>query len=125
MCRHSWQLPEPNCIARMSKQKKLKILFCVNDRGEGSRSCAASGANSLRQYAKQKAADHPTMKIKVKKTSCLGLCKHGPVLEILPAKIYYHCKNEADVDLFFSRQIDLGKPVPALLIRTAKSAKKK
>ena len=103
------------------KPKKVKLLFCVNDRGAGRRSCAGSGANSLRKEAKALAADMPG--IKVKKSDCLGLCKHGPVIEVLPAKLYYQVRDTAQVVQLMA-ELEVGKPVTVGPIRTGKSAKK-
>ena len=102
------------------KPKKVKLLFCLNDRGDGRRSCAASGANELRKEAKGIAADDP--RLKVKKSGCLGLCKHGPVVEILPEKLYYQVRDRADLAKLMSR-VASGEPVTAGLISTKKSAK--
>ena len=107
----------------MTKSRKIKILFCVNDRGEGRRSCAASDANALRKYARAKAADND--QVQVKKSGCLGLCKHGPVLQVLPAKLYYRCASEADIDQLFAQQVDQGQVASTLLVRTGKTEKKK
>jgi len=114
----------------MQKQQKIKILFCLNDRGEGKQSCAASGADALRRYAKTKTGDE---RIKVKKSECLGLCKHGPVIQILPAKLYYQCTTEADIDLILTQASVAsvtsdggiaGNASDSLLIKTGKAAKK-
>ncbi len=104
------------------KPKKIKLLFCLNDRGEGKRSCAASGAKALRKQAKALAADDPGLK--VKKSGCLGLCKHGPVIEILPEKLYYQVRDAAALAQLM-QQVTSGVPVTAGLIPTGKSAKKK
>jgi (2Fe-2S) ferredoxin len=111
----------------MPKDKKVTVLFCVHERTEGRLSCAASGSNALRKYAKEVSADEAlgTAKIKVKKSGCLGLCKHGPVIEILPEKIYYRCTSQQDIDQVFAQQISKGKTIDKLLIKTSKSAKKK
>lgn len=103
------------------KPKKIKLLFCLNDRGEGRRSCAVSGANGLRKEAKAIAADDP--RIKVKKSGCLGLCKHGPVIEILPANLYYQVRDAAALARLMS-QVTSGEPVTEEPIATKKSAKK-
>ena len=107
----------------MAKETKIRLLFCINDRGEGRRSCGASGANVLRKYAKEKAADMPD--VKVKKSDCLGHCKHGPVIQILPEKALYQCKDVADVDQLFFQRIDRGETVTALLIDPPKKSRKR
>lgn len=107
----------------MPKQKKIKLLFCINDRGEARRSCGGDGANALRKYAREKAADNPG--IKIKKSGCLGLCKQGPVIELLPAKRYYRCRDEADIDRLLAGPVEQGEIDRSLLIKTAKGGGKR
>lgn len=109
--------------AQMAKETKIRMLFCINDRGEGKRSCGASGANALRKYAKEKAADLPH--VKVKKSDCLGHCKHGPVIQILPEKALYRCKDVADVNQLFAQRIDQGEMATSLLIEAPRKSRKK
>ena len=106
----------------LKKAKKTKLLFCVNDRGAGHRSCAASGADGLRREAKGMIADDA--RIKIKKSGCLGLCKHGPVIEILPAKLYCQVRDAATLARLMT-QVANGDPITAGLIATGKSAKKR
>ena len=108
--------------AEMVKETKIRMLFCINDRGEGRRSCGASGANALRKHAKEKAADLPNLK--VEKSDCLGHCKHGPVVQILPEKALYRCKDIADVDALFAQRIRQGETANSLLIDLRKKSKK-
>ena len=109
-------------FAAMAKETKIRVLFCINDRGEGKRSCGASGANALRKYAKEKAVDMPNLK--VKKSDCLGHCKHGPVVQILPEKALYRLKDMADVNQLFARRIAQGETATALLIDLPKKSRK-
>ena len=110
-------------FAAIAMETKTRLLFCINDRGEGKRSCGASGANALRKYAKEKAADMPHLK--VKKSGCLGHCKHGPVVQILPEKALYRCKDMVDVDQLFAQRIAEGETATALLIDLPKKSRKK
>lgn len=89
----------------MSKPKKITLLFCMNDRGESRRSCAGSGANALRLYANEQLASHPEARIKIKKADCLGDCKHGPIVQLLPADKLLRNVTEADIDHLFLRQL--------------------
>ena len=114
--------PAHRCAA-MAKETKIRLLFCINDRGEGKRSCGASGANALRKYAKEKAADMPNLKIK--KSDCLGHCKHGPVVQILPEKAFYRCNDMADVNQILAQRVDQGKTATSLLIDLPKKSRKK
>lgn len=104
------------------KPKKTKLLFCINDRGAARQSCAASGADDLRREAKALAADDD--RVKVKKSGCLGLCKHGPVIEILPAKLYCQVRDASALATLM-RQVATGETITTGLIATGKSAKKR
>jgi len=107
----------------VQKKTKIKLLFCVHERDEGKRSCAASGSNALRQYAKVQLEG---VNIKIKKSGCLGLCKHGPVIQLLPEKLYFQCKTEAEIDMLCKKLINEADDdsCEALVINTGKSAKK-
>lgn len=105
----------------MARKTKTVLLFCMNDRGADRRSCAGSGAALLRKYAKEKAPAYPGLK--VKKSGCLGHCKHGPVVELRPQETIYRCETTADVDLLLTKQIGQGEPVKSLLIKPGKAAK--
>ena len=107
----------------MAKETKIRILFCTNDRGEGKRSCGASGANALRKYAKEQTADVPNLKVKT--SGCLGHCKHGPVVQVLPEKVLYRCKDFADADLIVAQCINHGETASPLVIDLPKKSKKK
>ena len=109
--------------AKVSKKtKKVKLLFCLNDRGEGRRSCAASGAKALRKEAKTLAADNPA--IKVKKSGCLGLCKHGPVIQVMPANLYYQVRDTVALARLM-HEVAAGAPSTVALIPSGRAAKKK
>ncbi len=58
---------------------KTSLSFCMHKRHGSKPSCAAHGAKALRRYAKARAETIPGLK--VRKTDCLGYCKHGPVVE--------------------------------------------
>lgn len=87
----------------MAKQKKTKLFFCLNDRGEGRHSCCADGAGKLYRYAKEMAAEHPLVRVDVKKSGCLGHCKHGPVVQVLPADKVLRQVTKADIDQLFRK----------------------
>ena len=90
----------------MSKPKKITLLFCMNDRGGSRRSCVDSGADTLRLHAKEQLARHPEARIKIKKSDCLGDCKHGPIVRLLPADKLLREVTEADIDRLFARQLE-------------------
>ena len=107
----------------MAKEKKIRMLFCTNDRGEGRRSCGASGANALRKHAIEMSAD--ILNLKVKRSDCLGHCKHGPVIQIVPGKALYRCRDFAEVEQLLTQCIRNGETASELQIDLTKKSKKK
>ncbi|HZV98214.1 MAG TPA: (2Fe-2S) ferredoxin domain-containing protein [Methylophilaceae bacterium] len=99
--------------------EKITLLFCINQRKHGRECCHSKGANELRKYAKAK-AELLAKPVKVKKSDCLGHCKHGPVVQSLPTKDYYRCASEADIDLLFAAHVAQGATLKRLLIHKKK-----
>ncbi len=106
----------------MPKPERITLLFCINDRGPDRRSCAASGAITLRKETKLACADQPW--IKVKKSGCLGHCKHGPILQVLPSKDLYRFDGETDIARILAAPADGNKVLADLLIKQGKAKKK-
>jgi (2Fe-2S) ferredoxin len=107
----------------MTKPEKIKLLFCINDRGAGRRSCAASGAPGMRKEAKETWADTPG--IKVKKSGCLGHCKHGPIIQVMPSKAVYRYDGMEDLARLAALPADGKTVLDSLLIKAGKTKKKK
>lgn len=107
----------------MAKPEKIKLLFCINDRGPDRRSCAASGANDLRKETKLACADSPG--IRIKKSSCLGHCKHGPIVQLLPSKDVYRYDGTDDIARLLALPADGKTSLADLLIKQGKQKKKK
>lgn len=57
---------------------------------------------------------------KVKKSDCLGLCKHGPVVQVEPLGLKYGGVTEIDCIDIIERHIAKKKPIKRLLIRRGK-----
>lgn len=49
--------------------------------------------------------------IKCSKVSCLGQCKHGPVLIVYPDGVWYRCPNEKALARIVEQHIEKGKIV--------------
>ena len=107
----------------MSKPEKIKLLFCVNDRGPDRRSCAASDANVMRKLTKQNYADTPG--VKIKKSGCLGHCKHGPIVQLMPSESMYRYDDKDDIARLLALPADGKTQIPGLLIKPGKPDKAK
>lgn len=107
----------------MPKPEKIRLLFCVNDRGPDRRSCAASDANAMRKRTKETYADTPG--VKISKSDCLGHCKHGPIVQLLPSKSVYRYDGEDDIARLLALPADGKTQIPSLLIKPGKSEGKK
>lgn len=99
----------------------LHLFFCCNRRPDtgGNRSCAASGAEALYLYAKDrlKTLDpHKSKRIRINSSGCLGHCDDGPALVIYPEGVWYRYHNEQDIDDIIAQHILSGKIVERLLM---------
>ncbi|MBP9090876.1 (2Fe-2S) ferredoxin domain-containing protein [bacterium] len=57
---------------------------------------------------------------KVKKSGCLGLCKHGPVVMVDPLGLSYGGVAEVDCIDIIERHVAKKKPIKRLLIKRGK-----
>ena len=57
---------------------------------------------------------------KVKKSGCLGLCKHGPVVMVDPLGLSYGGVTEVDCVDIIERHVARKKPIKRLLIKRGK-----
>ena len=57
---------------------------------------------------------------KVKKSDCMGLCKHGPVVVVEPLGLSYGGVTESDCINIIERHVSKKKPIKRLLINRKK-----
>lgn len=75
------------------------------------KNCCKRGGDQLWQAFEQKASGQPsdvpikdaTQTFKLKATGCLGGCKHGPNLRIMPANVKYYHVQPADISGLLAR----------------------
>lgn len=76
------------------------LFVCCNRRADGHRrgSCAARGAEPLRDYMKARAKELGLPGIRVNSAGCLDRCELGPCLVIYPEGVWYRIETRSDVD---------------------------
>jgi len=94
------------------------IFVCCNRRPDGHPrgSCAAGGAEALRDYMKTRAKELGLKGVRVNMAGCLDRCEKGPGVVIYPEGIWYKVTSTADVDAVLERHVRDGKRAPELLL---------
>jgi (2Fe-2S) ferredoxin len=97
------------------------VFVCVNRRPDGHSkgSCAARGAERLRDYMKARAKELGLKNIRINGAACLDRCEHGPVIVVYPAGIWYRINNEPDVDAVLDEHLLHHGRAAALMIDQA------
>ncbi len=103
-------------IYGLGKNLKKKVLVCT----EGS-SCKKRGGEELFLYLKACSKtplyqDH----YKVKRSDCLGLCKHGPAVYIKKDGIKYGAVNDSIGSLILEHHYQNKKPIKDLFYKDKK-----
>lgn len=87
------------------KQYERHLIAC-----NGSDCKNKGGGEKLLKTAK-KQLGKDSRHVKCSKVSCLGQCKHGPVLLVYPDGVWYHCPNKKAVKQIVKQHFDQGKIV--------------
>jgi (2Fe-2S) ferredoxin len=74
-----------------AKPKTIKIQVCQKG------SCRKRGSHAVAQALKASVAETPGANIEVESVGCLGACKQGPNLRVLPSKQHYQRVDCAQV----------------------------
>lgn len=94
------------------------VFVCGNRRPEGHArgSCAAKGAERLRDYMKARAKELRIERLRVNQAGCLDRCEHGPCVVIYPEGVWYRIDSPGDVDAILERHVLRGERVPELML---------
>jgi (2Fe-2S) ferredoxin len=94
------------------------VFVCCNRRAEGHKrgSCAARGAEALKDYMKARAKELGLGAIRVNQAACLDRCEFGPTLVIYPEGVWYRPETPADVDEILATHLQAGGRVPRLML---------
>lgn len=94
------------------------LFFCTNRREDGSACCARQGAQSLRDYAKQRTKELEIAGreggVRVNSAGCLNRCEEGPVVVVYPEGVWYTYVDKEDVDEIIDEHLLHGRIVARL-----------
>lgn len=95
---------------------RAHVFVCCNRRpDEHPRgSCAAKGAEKLRDYMKARAKELALNDVRVNAAGCLDRCELGPCVVIYPDGVWYTVTSRQDVDAILDVHVRAGGRVPAL-----------
>lgn len=104
--------------SRAHKEKpKTKIFVCT----EGKHCSARDSDDVLKVLRKTIEKCELDSLFKVKKSGCLGLCKHGPVVSVEGHGVCYGGVTEADCVDIIERHVRRRKPIKRLVVRHKKA----
>lgn len=97
------------------------LFVCCNRRADGHRrgSCAARGAEALRDYMKARAKELGITGVRVNSAGCLDRCELGPCLVIYPEGVWYRVGSPADIDQVLQRHLIDGGRASELMLPAA------
>ncbi len=89
---------------------KRHVLVCVGDK------CTENGEglalyNELKEKLRTAGLDKGQSRIIRSKTTCLGICKSGPLVCVHPDGIWYYNINSDKLDRIIDDHLIAGKPV--------------
>lgn len=98
----------------MTQIYNYHLFFCTHSRHDGTAHCEQHGAQSMRDYAKQRVKDLKLKKVRVNNAGCLNRCNLGPMLVIYPEGIWYRYESTQDIDEIIESHLIQGKVVERL-----------
>lgn len=106
---------------------RLHLFACTNRRPEGHRrgSCAAKGAEALRDYMKARAKELGLGDVRINSAGCLDRCELGPVVVVYPEGVWYTVHSSADVDDILTTHLIDGGRVERLMLGPQDGPEKK
>ncbi|KZD12834.1 (2Fe-2S) ferredoxin domain-containing protein [Oceanibaculum pacificum] len=95
------------------------VFCCTNRRPDGHKrgSCAAAGAEPLRNYMKARAKELGISGTRINIAGCLDRCELGPVMVIYPEGVWYSYRDQADIDEILQSHVKEGRRVQRLLLQ--------
>lgn len=97
---------------------QVHIFACTNTRPEKHPrgSCAARGAQKLRDYMKVRAKELGIEAVRVNSAGCLDRCELGPVVVIYPEGVWYSVQTFEDIDEIIDTHVIKGGRVERLML---------
>jgi (2Fe-2S) ferredoxin len=97
---------------------EMHVFVCCNRRPDDHKrgSCAARGAEGLRDYMKARAKELGLSNVRINSAGCLDRCELGPCVVVYPSGIWYRIQNTADVDLVLDAHLVAGDRATSCMI---------
>jgi (2Fe-2S) ferredoxin len=95
------------------------VFFCTNLREDGSQCCQQCGAQSMRDYMKQRCKELSLTgagRARINSAGCMDRCVEGPVIVVYPEAVWYTYVDRADIDEIIEQHLQQGRPVERLRI---------
>lgn len=106
-------------MAGRALKEKTKLYVCT----EG-KHCSARDADDVLKILRKTIEKCELDKVlKAKKSDCLGLCKHGPVVSVDSHGVCYGGVTESDCLKIIERHVSRRKPIKRLAIKKHKKRK--
>lgn len=108
----------PQSLADPDLYYQVHIFACTNTRPEkhSRGSCAARGAQKLRDYMKVRAKELGIEAVRVNSAGCLDRCELGPVVVIYPEGVWYSVQTFEDIDEILDTHVINGGRVERLML---------
>lgn len=93
------------------------VFFCTNQRAGGEICCNQHGAQTMRDYMKERVkglGNAIPSKVRINTAGCLDRCGEGPVMVIYPEAIWYTYVDQEDIDEIVDRHLCKGEIVERL-----------
>jgi (2Fe-2S) ferredoxin len=92
------------------------IFVCTN-KGKGKHHCSEeAGLELIARFKKELKEKGLQKEVKVQRTGCLHVCKHGPALCVYPKGVFYGNVQTDDVKKIVKKHIVKGKKVKKLAL---------
>lgn len=98
---------------------KYHVFFCTNQREDNEPCCASHGAQSMRDYAKNRIKQLKLAgegKVRINTAGCMDRCGEGPVLVVYPEATWYTYVDQTDIDEIIDEHLVNGRIVDRLKI---------
>ncbi len=97
---------------------EFHVFVCTNRRPDGHArgSCAARGAEQLRDYMKARVKELGLPGVRINSSGCLDRCESGPCIVVYPEGIWYRVDTRDDVDTVLARHLQAGLRATALML---------
>lgn len=89
------------------KQYSRHLLFCTGGDCEG---------KSLYKAARELLGKE-SVRVKRSKVSCLGACKHGPIVIVYPDGVWYRCPNKKALARIITEHVQGGQVVTDYVVQ--------